>query len=75
MEFTSNRVMKKAERELNGAELNRRELRVNLATPRGDGGRGGRDRGGGGVEVCGCFNFSAGYVCVLEVYHCMDVEC
>lgn len=54
MEFTSNRVMKKAERELNGAELNRRELRVNLATPRGDGGRGGRDRGGGGVEVCGC---------------------
>ena len=41
MEFASAKPAKKAEQELNGAELSGRELRVDFATPRGDGGRGG----------------------------------
>ena len=44
MEFTTPKEMKKAERELNGAELSGRELKVDVATPRGDG-----ERGGGGT--------------------------
>ena len=44
MEFTTPKQMKKAERELNGAELSGRGLKVDVATPRGDG-----ERGGGGT--------------------------
>lgn len=44
VEFTTPKQMKKAERELNGAELSGRELKVDVATPRGDG----ENRGGGG---------------------------
>jgi len=51
VEFASAKPAKKAEQELNGAELSGRELRVDFATPRGDGGRGGAAPRGRGKWV------------------------
>ena len=51
VEFASAKPAKKAEQELNGAELSGREIRVDFATPRGDGGRGGGTPRGRGKWV------------------------